>query len=135
VDENAYAGRAFDRDSLRGRPRDVVRAPPPPAPLSDEDQVRQTVRAFQDASNTQNWDVYLGVMCPAMRAQFTGPVMDAVKKNRANVGITTAEVIRVTFDGDTATAMLDATNEIMGNQKVPLKLARGDDGWAICMVA
>lgn len=109
--------------------------PPPPAPLSDEDQVRQAVRAFQDASNTQNWDAYLGAMCPAMRAGFTGPVMDAVKKNRASTGITTANVVSVTFNGDKAKAILDATNEVMGNQKIPIQLARGDDGWAICVLA
>jgi hypothetical protein len=109
--------------------------PPPPAPLSDEDQVRQAVRAFQDASNTQNWDAYRDAMCPAMRAQFTGPIMDSVKKNRANVGITTANVLSVTFDGDKAKAILDATNELAGNMKIPLTLARGDDGWAVCVVA
>jgi len=109
--------------------------PPPPAPLSDEDQVKQAVRAFQDAHNTQNWDAYLAAMCPAMRAGFTGPIMDAVKKNRASTGITTAEVIKVVFNGDKATATLDATNELMGNQKVPLALARGDDGWAVCVLA
>lgn len=109
--------------------------PPPPAPLSDEDQVKQVVRAFQDASNTQNWDAYLDAMCPAMRAQFTGPIMDSVKKNRANVGITTADVVSVTFNGDKAKAILDATNELAGNMKIPLTLARGDDGWAICVVA
>jgi hypothetical protein len=109
--------------------------PPPPAPLSDEDQVRQAVRAFQDASNTQNWAAYLDAMCPAMRAQFTGPIMDSVKKNRASVGITTANVDSVTFKGDKATAILDATNELAGNMKVPIQLARGDDGWAVCVLA
>ena len=109
--------------------------PPPPAPLSDEDQVRQAVRAFQDASNTQNWEAYLDAMCPAMRAQFTGPIMDSVKKNRASVGITTANVDSVTFKGDKATAILDATNELAGNMKVPIQLARGDDGWAVCVLA
>ena len=109
--------------------------PPPPAPLSDEDQVRQAIRAFQDASNTQNWEAYLDAMCPAMRAQFTGPIMDSVKKNRASVGITTANVDSVTFKGDKATAVLDATNELAGNMKVPIELARGDDGWAVCVLA
>jgi hypothetical protein len=109
--------------------------PPPPAPLSDEDQIKQVVRAFQDAHNTQNWDAYLAAMCPAMRAGFTGPIMDAVKKNRLSNGITTATVESVTFNGDKATAILDATNELMGNQKVPLALARGDDGWAVCVLA
>lgn len=109
--------------------------PPPPAPLSDEDQVRQAIRAFQDASNTQNWEAYLDAMCPAMRAQFTGPIMDSVKKNRASVGITTANVDSVTFKGDKATAILDATNELAGNMKVPIELARGDDGWAVCVLA
>ena len=113
----------------------VPAPPPPPAPLSDEDQVRQAVRAFQDASNTQNWDAYLDAMCPAMRAQFTGPIMDSVKKNRASVGITTANVETVTFKGDKATAILDATNELAGNMKVPIALARGDDGWAVCVLA
>jgi hypothetical protein len=62
-------------------------------PPSAEDQVRQTVMAFQDAYNTQNWDAYTDLMCSAMRAQFTGPVMGYVKKGRAETGLTTIKNI------------------------------------------
>lgn len=58
---------------------------PSPTPKSDEDQMRDTVMAFQDAFNTQNWDAYLNLMCRAMREQFTAPVMERLKKTRAPI--------------------------------------------------
>jgi hypothetical protein len=133
--DDAPAAESTQNASASSTATTAAPLPPPPAPMSDEEQVRQAVRAFQDASNTQNWDAYLDAMCPAMRAQFTGPIMDSVKKNRASVGITTANVESVTFKGDKATAVLDATNELAGNMKVPIELARGDDGWAVCVLA
>ncbi|MEB3982145.1 nuclear transport factor 2 family protein [Mycobacterium sp. 663a-19] len=104
----------------------------PVAPPSAEDQIRQTVMAFQDAYNTQNWDAYTDLMCSAMRAQFTGPVMNYVKKGRAETGLTTIKAITsVTITGNTATATMDAQNEALGSRSVslPLKL---EDGWKIC---
>ncbi|MGE2814458.1 nuclear transport factor 2 family protein [Mycobacterium heidelbergense] len=111
---------------------------PAPAPTtslaaspSAEDQIRQTVMAFQDAYNTQNWDAYTELMCSAMRAQFVGPVMGYVKKGRAETGLTSVKNISVAITGDTATATMDAQNEALGSRTVslPLKL---EDGWKIC---
>lgn len=112
-------------------------APPPatepPPPPSDEDQIRQTVQAFQDAYNTQNWDAYKQQMCPAMRDQFTdGPVMDILKKTRADSGMTRAKVGAVHIDGDTATVILESQNEAAGNLAPTLPLQR-TDGWKICV--
>lgn len=108
-------------------------APEPPPPPSDEDQIRQTVQAFQDAYNTQNWDVYKQQMCPAMRDQFTdGPVMDLLKKTRADNGLTRATVSAVDIDGDVATVTLDSQNEALGNLAPTLRLER-TDGWKICV--
>lgn len=113
-------------------------AAPAPAPStslaaspSAEDQIRQTVMAFQDAYNTQNWDAYTELMCSAMRAQFVGPVMGYVKKGRAETGLTSVKNISVAITGDTATATMDAQNEALGSRTVslPLKL---EDGWKIC---
>lgn len=116
-----------------------VTAPPPPAvvapppPPSDEDQIRQRVQAFQDAYNTQNWDVYKEQMCPAMRDQFTdGPVMDLLKKTRVDNGMTRATVSAVDIDGDVATVTLDSQNEALGNVAPTLRLQR-TDGWKICV--
>ena len=117
-----------------------VAAPPsapavatPPPPLSDEDQIRQTVQAFQDAYNTQNWDSYKQQMCPAMRDQFAdGRVMDILKKSRADGGMTAAKVSKVDITGDTAIVTLDSTNEALGNVHPTLPLQRGD-GWKICV--
>lgn len=118
-------------------PTSAAAAPPPPPepppPPSDEDQIRQTVQAFQDAYNTQNWDVYKEQMCPAMRDQFTeGPVMDLLKKTRADNGLTRATVSAVDIDGDVATVTLDSQNEALGNLAPTLRLERGD-GWKICV--
>lgn len=107
--------------------------PEPPPPPSDEDQIRQTVHAFQDAYNTQNWDAYKEQMCPAMRDQFTdGPVMDLLKKTRVDHGLTNATVSAVDIDGDVATATLDSQNEALGNMAPTLRLERAD-GWKICV--
>jgi hypothetical protein len=100
-------------------------------PPAAEDQIRQTVMAFQEAYNTQNWDAYTELMCSAMRAKFTGPVMGYVKKGRAETGLTTITITTVVITGDTATATMDARNEALGSRTVslPLKL---EDGWKIC---
>jgi hypothetical protein len=105
---------------------------PPPTTVSAEDEIRQTVMAFGDAYNTQNWDAYTELMCAAMRAQFTGPAMGYVKKGRAQNGLTTIKSITsVNITGDTATATMDAENEALGSRSItlPLKL---EDGWKIC---
>ncbi len=106
-------------------------SPAPPAPPSDEDQIRQTVMAFQDAYNTQNWGAYTELMCSAMRAEFTGPTMDYLKKSRTQNGLTTVKITSVAISGDTATVAMDAQNEALGSASVslPLKL---EDGWKIC---
>ncbi|WP_165758075.1 nuclear transport factor 2 family protein [Mycolicibacter kumamotonensis] len=118
-------------------PAPAAAAPPPPPepppPPSDEDQIRQTVQAFQDAYNTQNWDSYKEQMCPAMRDQFTdGPVMDLLKKTRIDNGLTRATVSAVEIDGDIATVTLDSQNEALGNLAPTLRLQRAD-GWKICV--
>jgi hypothetical protein len=100
--------------------------------LSDEDQVREAVLAFQDAYNTQNWDAYLELMCPSWAAQFTGPVMDTLKKGRSDSGMTSADVKSVRIVGDEATATIDSLNEMMGRKTVDLQLVR-EDGWRVCM--
>lgn len=104
---------------------------PSPAPVSDGDQVRAAVLAFQDAYNTQQWDAYLAGMCTAWRQQMA-PLIDNVKKTRTDQGLTTVTVSGVNVTGDTATATLDAQNELLGHKTVELKLAR-EDGWKVCM--
>jgi FlaG/FlaF family flagellin (archaellin) len=99
---------------------------------SDDDQVRETVMAFQDAYNTQNWDVYLELMCPSWRAQYTGPVMDSTKKTRVDQGLTTVTVTSVRVVGDEATATVDAQNELLGRKTLDFNLVR-EDGWRMCM--
>ncbi len=101
-----------------------------PAP-SAQDQVRQTVTAFAEAYNTQNWDAYTELMCSAMRAQFTGPTMDYLKKGRVQNGLTTIKISTVTVTGDTATATMEVHNEALGSGELtlPLKL---EDGWKVC---
>ncbi|MCV7378106.1 hypothetical protein BST11_01945 [Mycobacterium alsense] len=112
-------------------PANPSAAPAPPTTESAEDQIRQTVMAFQDAYNTQNWDAYTELMCSAMRVEFTGPTMDYLKKTRVQNGLTTVKVTSVAITGDTATATMDAQNEALGFRSVslPLKL---EDGWKIC---
>lgn len=117
--------------SVVAGPTNAPLTPPPPTTESAEDQIRQTVMAFQDAYNTQNWDAYTELMCAAMRVEFTGSVMDYLKKSRAQNGLTTVKITSVAITGDTATATMDAQNEALGSRSVslPLKL---EDGWKIC---
>jgi hypothetical protein len=116
-----------------GAPPTTARAPAPSPPASDEDQIRQTLLAFQDSYNTQNWDAYLELMCTAMRAKFTGTVMDYVKKGRAQNGVTIVKIISIAITGDTATASMEGHNEALGTRTaaMPLKL---EDGWKICQL-
>jgi hypothetical protein len=114
-------------------PTNSVAAPPPPPTASAEDQVRQTVFAFQDAYNTQNWDAYTELMCSAMRAEFTGPTMDYLKKGRAQNGLTTITITSIAVTGDTATAAMNAQNEALGSGSLTLPLKK-EDGWKICKV-
>jgi predicted lipid-binding transport protein (Tim44 family) len=107
---------------------------PSPTPKSDDDQIHDTVMAFQDAYNTQNWDVYLNLMCRAMREQFTAPVMERLKTTRTDSGLTQVISVKTKVDGDNATATLDAQNELLGRQTVELPLVR-EGGWKICKVA
>ncbi len=104
---------------------------PSPTPVSDADQVRTAVLAFQDAYNTQKWDNYLAGMCTAWREQMA-PLIDNVKKTRTDQGLTTITVTGVNITGDTATATLDAQNELLGRKTIEMKLAR-EDGWKVCM--
>jgi hypothetical protein len=104
----------------------------PSATPSAEDQIRDTLMAFQDAYNTQNWDAYLELMCTGMRSQFSGTAMNYVKKARAQNGVTTIKNIsNIAITGDTADVTFDGQNEAMGTHTVslPLKL---EDGWKIC---
>jgi hypothetical protein len=111
--------------------------PAPPAPSaapSAEDQVRETLTAFQDSYNTQNWDAYLQLMCTAMRNGFSSTAMNYVKKGRAENGPTTIKSIdKIVISGDTADATFEAHNETLGirTMSLPLKL---EDGWKICKI-
>ena len=114
------------------------RAPHPPtatpAPVrSDEDQARQTVYDVQNAYNTRNWDAYTELMCTAMRAKFTGVIMDAVKRDRERNGTVVIKSITVTINGDDATAVLDGVSEGLGPNRIPMTLKR-EDGWKICVL-
>ncbi|BAX93410.1 hypothetical protein MSG_03272 [Mycobacterium shigaense] len=107
-------------------------APAPPAKPSAQDQIRETLMAFQDAYNTQNWDAYLQLMCTAMRTKFDGTAMNYVKKTRAQNGVTTIKDINsIVVTGDTANATFVGQNETVGSHtaSLPLKL---EDGWKIC---
>lgn len=106
-------------------------APAPSAPGSDDDRIRQTLTAFQDSYNTQNWDAYLQQMCTAMRAKFTGSLMDYVKSGRAVSGVIAIKIISIAVTGDTAIATMEGHNETLGTHTVtmPLKL---EGGWKIC---
>lgn len=113
-------------------PANPPATPAPSAAPSAEDQIRETLTAFQDAYNTQNWDAYLELMCTAMRTKFSGTVMNYVKKNRAQNGVTTIKnIIKIVITGDTAVVTFDGQNEAMGTQTVSLPLSL-EDGWKIC---
>jgi hypothetical protein len=49
------------------------------------------------------------------------------------MGVTTANVVSVTVDGDNASAVVDGNSEVAGTGRVTMKFERGDDGWKLCM--
>jgi hypothetical protein len=120
--------------ALAAAPRSpATAAPSTSAPVSDEDQATDTVKAFGDAYNSQNWEAYSELMCAAMRAQFSGVVMDYVKKGRVNNGPNTIKSVTVAIDGDTATATINGASEALGPGTIKLPLKR-EDGWKVCQV-
>lgn len=107
--------------------------PPAPPPLSDKDQVVAALQAVADAYNTKNWDAYLEMQCPAMRAKFTGPVMEQLKATRDKNGLSSFKVIDVTINGDSAKLKVQASNEALGTQELTMPMERSD-GWKICVI-
>src|SRR6201999_1698246 len=96
----ATTGHTSTPTTARPPPRTSATATPTSsAPVSDEDQAKDTVKAFGDAYNSQNWEAYSELMCAAMRAQFTGIVMNYVKKGRVSNGPNTIKSVTVTIDG------------------------------------
>ena len=107
--------------------------PPAPAPLSDKDQVVAALQAMADAYNTKNWDAYLEMQCPAMRAKFVGPVLEQLKATRDKNGLSSFKVIDVTINGDSAKLKVQASNEALGTQEITMPMERSD-GWKICVI-
>jgi hypothetical protein len=105
--------------------------PPAPPPMSDRDQVVAALQAVADAYNTKNWDAYLEMQCPAMRAKFAGPVLEMLKQTREKQGLSTFKVIDVTIDGDSAKLKVQASNESLGTQEITMPMERSD-GWKLC---
>lgn len=117
-----------------GSTTDAAAPPATATAKSDEDQVRDTIYAFQDAFNTRNWDAYMQLLCNAMREQFTGPAMDLVQKARENQGLTEVISVEAKVNGDEATATMDAQNTVLGRQTIDIPLVH-EDGWKICKLA
>jgi hypothetical protein len=92
---------AASRTGAPGSPTAAVPGGPPaiapPAAMSAEDQIRETRMAFQEAANSQTWDAYTELMCAGMWARFTGTVMDYVKKDRPQTGLTRITITSVTM--------------------------------------
>jgi hypothetical protein len=105
--------------------------PPAPPPMSDRDQVIAALQAVADAYNTKNWDAYLEMQCPAMRAKFVGPVLEMLKQTRDKQGLSTFKAIDVTINGDSAKLKVQASNESLGTQEITMPMERSD-GWKLC---
>lgn len=103
------------------------------APASEDDLVRQTLTAYQNAYNTEDWDRYLDLTCAAARELLTGAAMERLKETRAAQGLTNTTVTAVDVRGDAATATLDARNELLGRRTIELDLVR-EDGWKVCQL-
>jgi len=105
--------------------------PPAPPPMSDKDQIVAALQAVADSYNTKNWDAYLEMQCPAMRAKFTGPIMEQLKLTRDKQGLSSFKVIDVTIDGESAKVKVEASNETLGTQTLTMPMERSD-GWKLC---
>ena len=102
-------------------------------PVSDEDQARQGILDFQNAYNSQNWDAYTELMCSAMRTQFTGVVMDSVKRGRAQNGPVVIKSVTVSISGDDAIATINGASEGLGPGTITMPMKR-EDGWKVCQL-
>jgi type IV pilus biogenesis protein CpaD/CtpE len=108
-----------------------VTPPPAPPPMSEKDQIVAALQAVADSYNTKNWDAYLEMQCPAVRAKFTGPIMEQLKVTRDKQGLSSFKVIDVTIDGDSAKVKVQASNETLGSQEITMPMERSD-GWKLC---
>jgi hypothetical protein len=106
-------------------------SPPAPPPMSDKDQIIAALQAVADAYNTKNWDAYLEMQCPAMRAKFVGPVLEMLKQTRDKQGLSSFKAIDVTINGDSAKLKVQASNESLGTQEITMPMERSD-GWKLC---
>jgi hypothetical protein len=68
-----------------------------------------------------------------MRSNFSGVIMDAVKRDRIRNGPVAIKVVTVTINGHDATADLDGVSEGLGPNRFPLSSKR-DDGWKVCVL-
>ena len=86
--------------------------------------------AFQDAYNTQKWDDYLNGMCTECGQQMAADRQR--EETRTEQGLTAITVTGVNITGGSATAALNAQNELLVRSTIETKLTR-EDGWKVCM--
>jgi hypothetical protein len=130
--EQPASGSSSSSSAVAAPSSSAVPTPPPaPPPPSDKDQIVAALQAEADAYNTKNWDAYLEMQCPAMRAKFVGAVLEMLKANRDKQGLSAFKVIDVTIDGDNAKVRVQASNETLGTQELTMPMARSD-GWKVC---
>jgi hypothetical protein len=91
---------------------------------------------MQDAYNTSNWEAYKTHLCPRMRAQFVGPVLVSLQRQRDQTGLLDMLVGTITVNGDEASAVVTQRQE----RGTPpdtgsFRVERDSEGWKVCVNA
>jgi ketosteroid isomerase-like protein len=96
-------------------------------PKSDEDQIRATLSAIQNAWNSDDFD--------ALNSHSCDPSSDTeadFKKQRQTIGDITIEVSKVTVTGDTAKVDASVTSTKKKSSSPTIELKRKDGDWKMC---
>ena len=113
-------------------------APPPPprpapapapvaAPVSgDEAAVRQSLATSTEAYNSENWDVFINLICNASRPAFP---LEMIKRQRTDRGPMQVTVNSVSVNGDHATAQTTMSDRTTVN--APYHMVR-EGAWKVC---
>lgn len=101
---------------------------------SEQEQARETVQAYVDAQNDDDFEAICDLYSDAFKAQLnvTAAACPAFVEEQSSGAATSFELIGVNVNGDAAFADVDATSEDgAGPSRLTITLAREDGEWVI----
>ena len=101
-------------------------------PISDEDQIRETLNSLAEAYNNADHDSYVNYFCPAERSGLSDEA--ELRQDRAETGRIDFDVVAIEVTGDTAKVTATASVE---NEDEPdtdtLDFVKQDGRWMVLL--